>query len=63
MTVSSEASLAIHSRPAPFRSSSEASPNDKINVGMIGTSARAQEPMQAILQRPKEVEIVRIVDA
>src|SRR5579859_7554646 len=43
--------------------SSKASPGDKITVGMIGTGARSQELMQAILQHPKDAEIVGVVDA
>src|SRR2546423_8213736 len=42
---------------------SKGSANDKITVGMIGTGARAQELMQAILKRPQEAEIVGVVDA
>ena len=41
----------------------QASPNDKIAVGVIGTGARAQELMQSILQRPQDAEIVGVVDA
>ncbi len=43
--------------------SSHASPSGKITVGMIGTGARSQELMQALLQRRTEVEIVGLVDA
>ena len=42
---------------------SKGSANDKINIGMIGTGARAQELMQAILKRPQEAEITGVVDA
>lgn len=37
-------------------------PSDRITVGMIGTGARAQELMEAIMQH-KEAEIVAVVDA
>jgi predicted dehydrogenase len=42
---------------------SQGSANDKISIGMIGTGARAQELMQAILKRPHEAEITGVVDA
>lgn len=38
------------------------SPNDRIQVGVIGTGARSQELMQALLELPN-VEIVGVVDA
>jgi predicted dehydrogenase len=48
---------------AAAQTTSKSSANDKITVGMIGTGARAQELMQAILGRPQEAEIVGVVDA
>ena len=42
---------------------SKGSASDKITIGMIGTGARAQELMQAILKRPQDAEIVGVVDA
>ena len=42
---------------------SKGSAGDKITIGMIGTGARAQELMQAILKKPQEAEIVGVVDA
>jgi predicted dehydrogenase len=48
---------------AAAQTTSKSSANDKITIGMIGTGARAQELMQAILGRPQEAEIVGVVDA
>src|SRR6266481_608017 len=42
---------------------SKGSASDKITIGTIGTGARAQELMQAILKRPQDAEIVGVVDA
>src|SRR5260370_38222584 len=42
---------------------SKGSSNDKINIGMIGTGARAQGLMQPILKLPKEAETTGVVDA
>src|SRR5579862_5969280 len=53
----------INASAALAASSAAASPSAKITVGMIGTGARSQELMQALLQRPAEVEIVGLVDA
>src|SRR5215472_3444827 len=48
---------------AAAQTASKGSVNDRINIGMIGTGARAQELMKAILSVPKEAEIVGVVDA
>ncbi len=48
--------------PLLAQSDAKASVNDRIQVGMIGTGARAQELMQALLALPG-VEIVAVVDA
>ena len=53
----------LYSGAALAAQASKASPNDRINVGIIGTGARAQELMQAILQRRQTAEIVGVVDA
>jgi predicted dehydrogenase len=53
----------LYSGAALAAQAPKASPNDKINVGIIGTGARAQELMQAILKRPQTAEIVGVVDA
>jgi predicted dehydrogenase len=48
--------------PLLAQSDAKAAANDRIQVGMIGTGARAQELMQALLALPN-VEIVAVVDA
>ncbi len=42
---------------------SKGSPNGKVTVGMIGAGARAHQLMQAVQQRPEEMEITAVVDA